>query len=29
MLLNKVVVDIHDHLLKEVEKVVQREREMV
>jgi len=26
---NKVVVDIHDHLLKEVEKVVQREREMV
>jgi NitT/TauT family transport system ATP-binding protein len=29
VLLNKVVVDIHDHLLKEVEKVVQREREMV
>jgi NitT/TauT family transport system ATP-binding protein len=28
VLLNKVVVDIHDHLLKEVEKVVQREREM-
>jgi NitT/TauT family transport system ATP-binding protein len=27
-LLSKVVVDIHDHLLKEVEKVVQREREM-
>jgi NitT/TauT family transport system ATP-binding protein len=29
VLLNKVVVDIHDHLLKEVEKVVEREREMV
>jgi NitT/TauT family transport system ATP-binding protein len=29
VLLNKVVVDIHDHLLKEVERVVQREREMV
>jgi NitT/TauT family transport system ATP-binding protein len=29
VLLNKIVVDIHDHLLKEVEKVVQREREMV
>lgn len=29
VLLNKVVVDIHDHLLKEVEKVVQRERELV
>jgi NitT/TauT family transport system ATP-binding protein len=29
VLLGKVVVDIHDHLLKEVAKVVQREREMV
>jgi NitT/TauT family transport system ATP-binding protein len=29
VLLGKVVVDIHEHLLKEVEKVVQREREMV
>jgi NitT/TauT family transport system ATP-binding protein len=28
VLLSKVVVDIHDHLLKEVEKVVEREREM-
>jgi len=28
VLLSKVVVDIHDHLIKEVEKVVQREREM-
>jgi NitT/TauT family transport system ATP-binding protein len=27
-LLNKVVVDIHDHLLTEVEKVVERERDM-
>jgi NitT/TauT family transport system ATP-binding protein len=27
-LLSKVVVDIHDHLLKEVEKVVERERDM-
>jgi NitT/TauT family transport system ATP-binding protein len=27
-LLSKVVVDIHDHLLKEVEKVVEREREL-
>jgi NitT/TauT family transport system ATP-binding protein len=29
VLLGKVVVDIHEHLLKEVEKVVQRERQMV
>ena len=29
VLLGKVVVDIHEHLLKEVEKVVQREREVV
>jgi NitT/TauT family transport system ATP-binding protein len=29
VLLGKVVVDIHGHLLKEVETVVQREREMV
>ena len=28
VLLSKVVVDIHDHLLKEVAKVVEREREM-
>ncbi len=28
VLLSKVVVDIHDHLIKEVEKVVEREREM-
>ena len=28
VLLSKVVVDIHEHLLKEVEKVVEREREM-
>ena len=28
VLLAKVVVDIHEHLLKEVEKVVEREREM-
>jgi sulfonate transport system ATP-binding protein len=28
VLLSKVVVDVHDHLLKEVEKVVEREREM-
>lgn len=28
VLLSKVVVDIHQHLLKEVEKVVEREREM-
>jgi NitT/TauT family transport system ATP-binding protein len=28
VLLSKVVVDIHGHLLKEVEKVVEREREM-
>jgi NitT/TauT family transport system ATP-binding protein len=28
VLLSKVVVDIHDHLLKEVEKVVEREREI-
>ena len=28
VLLSKVVVDIHDHLLKEVEKVVERERAM-
>jgi NitT/TauT family transport system ATP-binding protein len=28
VLLSKVVVDIHDHLLKEVEKVVEREREL-
>ncbi len=28
VLLSKVVVDIHDHLLREVEKVVEREREM-
>jgi hypothetical protein len=27
-LLSKVVVDIHDHLLKEVEKVVERERDL-
>ncbi len=28
VLLSKVVVDVHDHLLKEVQKVVEREREM-
>jgi NitT/TauT family transport system ATP-binding protein len=28
VLLGKIVVDIHEHLLKEVEKVVEREREM-
>jgi len=28
VLLSKVVVDIHEHLLKEVEKVVEREREL-
>jgi sulfonate transport system ATP-binding protein len=28
VLLSKVVVDVHDHLLKEVEKVVERERQM-
>ncbi len=28
VLLSTVVVDVHDHLLKEVEKVVEREREM-
>jgi NitT/TauT family transport system ATP-binding protein len=28
VLLSKVVVDVHDHLLKEVEQVVEREREM-